>query len=245
MNELSINTSQNVSIEFVMASLGERMAASLIDLIIKLIYVFSITYILEFFRFSPFAFDGMEQTVISFFVYAPVIFYSLVLESLFNGQTIGKAILKIKVIKIDGYQASFGDFLMRWILRIVELLLFLGLIAILVIIFNDKNQRLGDIVAGTAVISLRNRYRISHTFLQETHRSYEPVFTNVLRFSDNDIRIIRETYNKSLESNDRGLMVQLVQKVETILKITNPYNTPTEFIAVLLKDYNYLTSRIE
>ena len=50
----------------------------------------------------------------------PVMIYSVTLESIFEGQTIGKKLVKIKVVKIDGYQASFGDYLIRWLFRIIE-----------------------------------------------------------------------------------------------------------------------------
>ena len=45
----------------------------------------------------------------------PVIIYTLIQESLWEGQTIGKKLMKMKVIKIDGYQASFGDYLIQMV----------------------------------------------------------------------------------------------------------------------------------
>lgn len=245
MNELSINTSQNVNINFTTASLGERMLAFFIDMIVKVAYLYAVIYITsELGIYGNLNFDSWEQMVIIFILYFPVLFYSLILEALFNGQTIGKRMMKIKVIKIDGYQASFTDYLMRWILRLVEITIFMGSIALLTIIFNDRNQRLGDIVAGTAVISLKNKYQISHTFLQNMQESYQPVFQQVLRFSDNDIRIVRETYDKVLLNRDYDLQTRLVQKIEDTLHIKNPYQNPNEFIGIILKDYTYLTSQM-
>ncbi len=245
MNELSINTSQNVNINFTTASLGERMLAFFIDMIVKVAYLYAVIYITsELGIYGNLNFDSWEQMVIIFILYFPVLFYSLILEALFNGQTIGKRMMKIKVIKIDGYQASFTDYLMRWVLRLVEITIFMGSIALLTIIFNDRNQRLGDIVAGTAVISLKNKYQISHTFLQNMQESYQPVFQQVLRFSDNDIRIVRETYDKVLLNRDYDLQTRLVQKIEDTLHIKNPYQNPNEFIGIILKDYTYLTSQM-
>ena len=245
MNELFINTSQNVNINFTTASLGERMLAFFIDMIVKVAYLYAVIYITsELGIYGNLNFDSWEQMVIIFILYFPVLFYSLILEALFNGQTLGKRMMKIKVIKIDGYQASFTDYLMRWVLRLVEITIFMGSIALLTIIFNDRNQRLGDIVAGTAVISLKNKYQISHTFLQNMQESYQPVFQQVLRFSDNDIRIVRETYDKVLLNRDYDLQARLVQKIEDTLHIKNPYQNPNEFIGIILKDYTYLTSQM-
>ena len=245
MNELSINTSQNVNINFTTASLGERMLAFFIDMIVKIAYLYAVIYVTSALGiYGNLNFDSWEQMVITFIIYSPILFYSLILEALFNGQTVGKRIMKIKVIKIDGYQASFTDYLMRWVLRVVEITIFMGSIALLTIIFNDRNQRLGDIVAGTAVISLKNKYQISHTFLHHIQESYQPVFQQVLRFSDNDIRIVRETYDKVLSNRDYDLQARLVRKIEDTLHIKNPYQNPNEFIGVILRDYTHLTSQM-
>lgn len=221
------------------------MLAFFIDMIVKIAYLYAVIYVTSALGiYGNLNFDSWEQMVITFIIYSPILFYSLILEALFNGQTVGKRIMKIKVIKIDGYQASFTDYLMRWVLRVVEITIFMGSIALLTIIFNDRNQRLGDIVAGTAVISLKNKYQISHTFLHHIQESYQPVFQQVLRFSDNDIRIVRETYDKVLSNRDYDLQARLVRKIEDTLHIKNPYQNPNEFIGVILRDYTHLTSQM-
>ena len=118
MSELQINTTQNVKIMFNAAGAGERLLAFLIDMAIKIGYMLVLNWTFG-------AFDNMDQwsqiainTVLSF----PVMFYTLVLESVLQGQTIGKRVLKIRVVKIDGYQASFSDYVVRWFFRIVEFL---------------------------------------------------------------------------------------------------------------------------
>ena len=104
--------------------------------------------------------DTWSQIAIFFMFYLPVIFYSLLFETLLDGQTPGKRIIKIKVVKIDGYQASLADFVIRWIFRIVDLNMMSGVVALISIITSPKNQRLGDMTAGTAVISLKNNVNI-------------------------------------------------------------------------------------
>lgn len=165
MSELQINTTQNVKIKFTAVGAGERLLAFLIDWAIKVGYLILIN------RFFG-AFDNMDQwsqiainTVLSF----PVMFYTLALESLLEGQTIGKRILKIKVVKIDGYQASFADYVIRWFFRIVDIYV-LGL-GFFIILFSKKHQRLGDMVAGTAVITLKDNVKISHTILENLKKT--------------------------------------------------------------------------
>ena len=76
-------------------------------------------------------------------------------ESLLEGQTVGKNLMKIKVIKIDGYQAGFGDYLIRWILRIIEVTPPLCFICTYNYDSKQQNTTTGDMAAGTAVITLK------------------------------------------------------------------------------------------
>ncbi|HLV45706.1 MAG TPA: RDD family protein [Flavobacterium sp.] len=242
MNELSINTSQNVNINFVVASLGERIIAFVIDSIIKYAYYLAISFFIALLGIRFSMFDSWESMTISFFIYSPAIFYTLVCESLMSGQTIGKRIMKIRVIKIDGYQASFGDYLVRWLFRVVEIVLFMGTIAVMSIIFNSKNQRLGDMLSGTAVVSLKNRFALNLNFLRNL-QEYQPQFRQVLHFSDNDMRIITQSYHKALEDNNIQLEKKLVEKIEEVLQMKNPYENRQKFISTIINDYQFLTQQ--
>src|SRR5690606_41820504 len=50
----------------------------------------------------------------------PAFFYSLWTELVFNGQTLGKILFKIRVVKLDGYRAGFTEYFTRWAFRIVD-----------------------------------------------------------------------------------------------------------------------------
>ena len=65
--------------------------------------------------------DDWSRIAIIISFYLPVVFYSLLFETFLDGQTIGKRIMKIKVVKIDGYQAKVSDYLTRWFFRIIDL----------------------------------------------------------------------------------------------------------------------------
>src|SRR5690606_1408585 len=188
MSELQINTTQNVKINFTASGAGERLLAFIIDTAIKIGYLTILNMVFG-------AFEDMDQwsqiglnTLLSF----PVIFYTLVLESLLEGQTLGKKVMKIKVVKIDGYQASLSDYVVRWFFRIVDIYIF-GL-GFFVILFSKRSQRLGDMAAGTSVILLKDKVNISHTILEELTEDYKPTYPTVIKLSDNDARIIKDTF---------------------------------------------------
>lgn len=244
MVELQINTTQNVNINFIAASVGERILAYIIDLVIKIAYIvvaFQIVFNLFEWNIAIDEMDGWSQRAIYMCFLLPVMFYSLVFESLLDGQTIGKRIMKIKVVKIDGYQAGIAEYLMRWFLRIVDLNMLSGIVALIAIVTSKKSQRIGDMTAGTSVITLKNNININHTILEELDDSYTPTYPNVIKLSDNDARIIKETYVRAKASRDYDTLIKLRKKIIDVVEIKDFNDTDIQFIDTILKDYNYYT----
>ena len=247
MSELSISTTQNVVINFKAASVGERMYASLLDLLIKVAYIIVIGYVFFYLLGIWDVVDSMDMwsgIAVKIFFFFPVMIYSVTLESIFEGQTIGKKLLKIKVVKIDGYQASFGDYLIRWLFRIVENNMLGGLIGLVAMIVNSKTQRMGDMAAGTAVITLKNNISIDHTILEEIGEAYVPIYPLVIKLSDNDMRIIKETFLVAEKKNDFETIDKLTKKIESVTGIKNQSRFQIDFIKTILKDYNFYTQNM-
>lgn len=247
MSQIAINTSQNVNINFITASIGERIVAYLIDGLIKVAYLVATFYIFFNILNLGYLLDGMDswsQNAIYIVLTLPVSLYPLVLESLMEGQTPGKKVMKIRVVKIDGYQASFGDYLIRWVFRLIDTT-FVGIVGLISMIVSKNNQRLGDIASGTAVISLKNNINISHTILENINHDYIPTFPQVIGLSDNDMRIIKDNYLKALKIDDRQVITKLSDKIKSILKLeVDPTRmTERQFIGVVIKDYNYYTGK--
>lgn len=247
MVELQINTTQNVNINFIAASVGERILAYLMDWIIKIAYII-VTYqivfnLLELERKVQ-EMDQWSQIAIYVSFYLPVVFYSLIFETLLDGQTIGKRIMKIKVVKIDGYQASMADFVIRWLFRIVDMNMLTGVVALVSIITSKKSQRLGDMTAGTSVISLKNNVNISHTILENIEDTYVPTYPSVIRLSDNDARIIKETFLTAKATKDYQTLIKLRKKIAEVIEVKQEGGNDIQFIDTILKDYNYYTQNM-
>ncbi|OCA71743.1 RDD family protein [Chryseobacterium arthrosphaerae] len=247
MSQIAINTSQNVNISFTIASIGERMLAFIVDLLIRVAYIVAILYL--FFNIFDLGYllNGLDEwsvRAVYILLTFPVYIYPVVLESLMEGQTPGKRLMKIRVVKIDGYQAGFGDYMIRWIFRIVDVS-FAGIVGLISMVVSKNNQRLGDIASGTAVISLKNNINISHTILENINEDYIPSFPQVIALSDNDMRIIKDNYTKALRVDDRQIISKLSDKIKSILKLeVDPKKmTERQFISIIIKDYNYYTGK--
>ncbi|MFK7748362.1 MAG: RDD family protein [Kordia sp.] len=246
MSEIQINTTQNVNINFTQAAVGERVVAHVIDLVIKIVYC---VLIVLFFHSlvedseSYYSLDGWSKTAIYIMILFPALIYTLVLESLWEGQTIGKKIVKIKVVKIDGYQATFVDYIIRWFFRIVDLNMLSGFVALIAIIMSEKAQRLGGMSSGTAVISQKQKVRISHTIMEEIGVDYKPQFPSVIQLSDNDMRIVKETFVIAKKGKDVDTLNKLRAKVEQVMEVKSDKET-IPFINIVIKDFNFYTQNM-
>ena len=246
MTQLSINTTQNVNINFTAASVGDRIFAQLLDILVMIAYIVVVGFFLDITGLTTTieAMDNWSIMAVYGIIYSPIMFYTIVQESLWEGQTIGKRIMKTKVIKLDGYQAGFGDYLVRWLFRLGEVFIGNGMIGLIAIIASQKNQRLGDMAAGTAVITLKNKVNINHTIIQDINSDYVPTYPLVIKLSDNDVRIIKETFEAAIITRDYATIIKLREKVLSVTGIKNQSGNDQDFIRTLLKDYNYYTQNM-
>ncbi len=249
MAEIQITTTQNVIINFKAAELGERIIAYFIDLLIKIAYIFLISFIFSMAAKplgalieNDFPEDPWSIMAILIIIGSPIIFYTIVWETLLMGQTLGKKIMKIRVVKIDGYRASFLDYFIRWVMRLVDISLFSGIVALVAIGSSKKHQRLGGMASGTAVIALKNKIGINHTILQEIKEDYKPTYSSVIKLSDNDVRIIKENFLRARKNKDHKTMLILKDKIINVIEEKpHPDVTTENFIRCIINDYNHYT----
>lgn len=246
MTELQINTTQNVNISFTAATAGERILAFIIDLVAIIAYLYGIFFVIGLMGFSGFGDMWSKMAVVSL-LFLPAMLYTLVSEIFMDGQTLGKKVTKIKVVKIDGFQPSFLDHFMRWVFRLIDIysIFFMtGLVALISVSTSKKNQRLGDMASGTAVISLKNLYSIKSTILEELDSSYKATYPSVINLSDNDMRIIKDLYYKALKNQDSKVLNKLRIKIEAITKTSRENKTNKEFLRIIMKDYTHFTQNM-
>ncbi|MBT8184821.1 MAG: RDD family protein [Eudoraea sp.] len=241
MSNLQINTTQNVYLDYKIVSIGERIVAFLIDGFILYLYLILVQYIGQVIGYIYE--DTWTQRGLMSLIFLPAMFYSLIMHSLFNGRTVGKLLLKMRVVKVDGSPVHWSNYLVRWMLRLVDIWIFLGAIGILSILFSEKRQRLGDAAAGTVVISTKRKTKVSHTILEEVADTYVPMFTNVTILTDKDVRLIKDTYRIAKNSKDYKTMKALRVRVEGILDSESELYD-AQYLDTVLKDYNFYTQKL-
>lgn len=243
MSTIEIQTSQNVNIEYPIASVGDRVVAAVLDQLIVFGYIIAMIFlyiwILNLSEGTPFYFP--TAYIIIFFI--PAFFYHLLCETFLNGQSFGKKIMKMRVVKADGSQAGIGNYFLRWIIAPIDLYFTYGSVGLITMLINGKGQRLGDLAANTTVVKLKAEAKLDDTILITTPVNYEIKFPQVTALSDKDIAIIKEVLDMNYKNPDIFLYEQMLQKTKVAVEkktgISSTLRAIT-FLDTILKDYNYL-----
>src|SRR6266581_4295903 len=165
-DQLNIETPEQVELRFPIAGIGSRFLAILTDSIVQgaTLFFLSLGFALVVSAVPkiPGATAAVSDTGAKWFVAGAVLFYFLLywgyyslFEAFWNGQTPGKRLLKIRVIKDSGRQITVFEALARNLLRIVDMLPSFYLIGVITMLCNREQKRLGDLVAGTIVVHER------------------------------------------------------------------------------------------
>lgn len=228
---ISINTAQNVNVACQPAGLAYRICATLLD------FVFMAgAFVLVFYFF------GQSNVYITYVILILLSCYHLLFEYLLKGQSPGKMICHIRVVRLDGQKLSFWECLLRWSLRLVDISVSSGIVAMSSIIISARMQRLGDLAAGTVVVREKTEVPHNRFALYDTPEDYQTVFPQVAILTDKDIAIIKEILLEVEQNKDYKLLPPLVSRVKTLTGIQTDMNNLT-FMQTVLKDYIHLTKQ--
>ncbi len=238
MEQFQIETAQNISINQNTAHLGDRMVAYIIDSIVIISYILLVMLLL-----TSLDVEFEDMWALYMILTLPAFLYYVLLETLLDGKTIGKEVMKIRVVKLDGSKPNFSSFFIRWILRIVDVALSSGGVAVLTILIRGKGQRIGDIAAGTTVISEKKKVSINDTILRELPEDYQPRFPQVTVFKDNEIQVIKNLYDSAKRNGNHNVILSLSNQIKKVTQITSDLQ-PVEFVDIVINDYNYYTQQL-
>lgn len=260
MSIISIGTAFNIDLEFEIAEFHKRLLAYIIDFVLLIIFLFSMKYLLYKGLISDEEKSvGFDILVISL----PMLLYSLLTELWMNGQTIGKKLMGIRVISLEGGEPTLGQFILRWMTKFFEWPFLFGYIAfsnasliiycfitglfgiavVIIIAVSPKNQRLGDMIAGTVVVNAKSALTVADTvFMQINQADYKVMFPQVMRLSDRDINTIKSVLTQASKRNNYDMCHRVAMKIKEVLNIQSDLYVD-QFLEKLLEDYNYLATK--
>ena len=205
LNRLSLRTPESVELEFTLAGIGNRALALCIDYPLWLLLMSGFLFLWSF--LSEQIIDlvvelsddadsinlwlGGIALLIFFGIYVG---YFVFFETLWQGQTPGKRIAKIRVIRNDGRPVGLTQTALRALLRPIDDFPFLGLVGGVLIFFTPREKRLGDFIAGTVVIVDEQAVKSVDLPLSEQAKAFAETLlasTDVARLLPNDFAVVR------------------------------------------------------
>jgi uncharacterized RDD family membrane protein YckC len=268
--EYAIDTPENVTFAHEIAGIGNRFIAALVDtsLIFGALLVLNIIVLvgLNFLGDLETATTSTDEETVGWIgglliaLYALINFlifwgYYVLFEYLWNGQTPGKRLVKIRVLRTDGNPAGFVEIMIRNLVRIVDFLPSGYGVGLLVMFFNREARRLGDFAAGTLVIkertniSLRSLAPSSLPMASSTADRAASVdetlllrYAHIRRLTSQDYELIQETLNREQTGGvDSTVVVRLARSIATKLEVDPPERLKTKaFLQEVLRAYRQI-----
>ena len=236
---LDIQTAQNVPLALEPASAGERILATLADGVVMVAWVVLVGVV-------GFGWIGIEGTpALSILLFAlPITLYHLLFEVFLEGRTPGKMLLRTQVARLDGAQPTLSQYLLRWLLRFVDVSATSGIGALLAVVLTKRSQRLGDLAAGTTVVRRRQRVRLAEVLYPAAPAGHVPEFPEAEALSDADVRTLRAVLVRLRASKRDARSSALAQRakaaVERRLGLTTIEMPAEAFLKAVVRDHVFL-----
>lgn len=161
---LEVRTPESIAFHYELAGLGSRFLALMVDQAIQVLVLVAILAALVLAGMrelaarhgAPSVTDkvtvSIAGAILIAIVFAVLFGYFIVFEAAWNGQTPGKRLLGLRVVRDGGYPLDFGASLIRNLIRVGEWIFGYYVIAAISAVLSPENKRLGDLAAGTIVV---------------------------------------------------------------------------------------------
>ena len=235
MKTIEITTTHNVIIRYELASIGDRIIASAIDLVLVVIFGSILT--------------GVLGSLLGFTVAGTIVFviigtYHFLIESFNYGQSIGKKVLNLNVINLKGQNPDIYQSFLRWIFRLVDITMSLGIVGALFCLSSDRNQRVGDHFAHTTVIKNKKSGHTSlDQIMQINEREREIRYPRIGSFEESEIIFLKDVLKRySAHPTDRNeeLLSDTARLMSEKLNLPLPILDSEKLLSDLIIDYVYL-----
>ena len=255
MKSIEFESAQNVKVEYELASVGQRVAAALIDFFVFVIYFIIFGMVFGFFPYFE-EDQGSFLFLQLLLMKLPWIFYHPTIEYLTHGQSLGKYILGIRVVTVSGERPGLREVFTRWIFKgdfiwisadfLVLFWFGIGFFGIVYAGTSERRQRMGDVMANTIVIKNKSsvRYSLRDVLSIKNQENYTPQYPEAIRFTDDDMLLIKNTIQR-VRSNPnpatKQFAIELADESARLLGMTETPKKRLQFLQTLLQDYVVLT----
>lgn len=262
----TIDTPENVSFTYEIAGIGNRFIGALVDTFIVtclLLILNTLLFVVLLREDAPISISDLDSDEISwleglaialFALLQFIVFwgYYILFEYLWNGQTPGKRLVKIRVLRLDGNPIGFVEALLRNLARPIDFLPLGYGLGLVVMFCNQNSRRLGDWAAGAVVVRIRTDLSLNtlvasaapHT---QTDADETPArlleFPHVRRLSAADYELIRELLARRRSGGASNLMLRrLAQAIAAQIDKPQPTNTEASvnFLHAVVEAYRQL-----
>ena len=237
----TIETPEQIGLHFALAGVGSRILAILIDTIIQIVtgIVVALGVILVI---AVFAHGGGPSVwVLALAVLGGFLLlygYFAIFEILWNGQTPGKKIIGIRVIKESGRPLAPAETIGRNLMRIVDQMPAMYAIGLVTMFLSNRNKRLGDMVAGSIVIR-ESRKNKEAPWLATQSSQPQPGHSGAHRISVDDLRLMDTFLNRRHEMDPdlRSRMAnQILARLKAQIEIPDDGRPAEEIIETLARE---------
>jgi uncharacterized RDD family membrane protein YckC len=148
-DRLAIATPEGVEVELTLAGVGSRFIAGTTDWLIQILTLTALSLVLN-------EAGDVGAAIYASILFAVLFFYHVLFEILGGGRTPGKRWAGLRVVRSGGRPITFVRSALRNILRVIDILPGFYAVGMATIFITPRNQRIGDLAAGTLVV--RDRY---------------------------------------------------------------------------------------
>ncbi|NJL84014.1 MAG: RDD family protein [Chloroflexaceae bacterium] len=251
-NRIKLKTPESVELEFILAGLGNRAYALLIDYlmltVIGLVYQLTVIGVVIWLPEQVGGlFDSIDNLRLWLFAllglgyYAIYTGYFVVVETLWQGQTVGKRWVRIRVIGDNGRPIRLGQATLRSLLRPFDDFLCLG---VLLILFTRREKRLGDWIGGTVVIQEDRSTAVAIATSELAADLAEQLLEegDISRLLPQDFAVICQYLQRKevmLLQARRDLSLRLAERAKELIALEKvpPNVTPTLFLEAVYLSY--------
>jgi len=252
--KLTFKSAQHVLIDFEAASVFQRIAAYILDTVILSVYLFIAMMAIQFDDiFTDFG-SWLFYTLL--FIKIPWIIYQPTMEYFTGGQTIGKMVLGIRVLKTNGERIGVKEVMTRWFFRgdflwisanyFILFIPVLNLIDAFICGLSTNNQRLGDSLAGTIVVRNKStqHYTLADVLKIQSNENYTPKYPQVVRFTDEDMIYVKnciQHYKRQKGKEIEHLITLIAAESARLIGLEKAPDESVKFLETIINDYVVLT----